>query len=361
MTAAMKPSRVLRGVCAIFTLVGLWKPYEKSKIYRILYDIFGGTFLSIFVILYAFFMFANLLLLDDIQDLTNRMFMSLTEVALTGKVINMFVNNRNCQRMRAILLSFPIESRAEEEILKTPGSPFEIMVLMYLVMSNGSIHAGNLMAALSSEYKLAYSGWYPGFDWENNDRDYWIVYSYQYLGIFITCHLNMSIDVYYCFVMHMIGIEIDVFGNRLCTIQRNEGTTSETMKMNLVHHYKTHQHIKECIQELQAGLMWSYFGQVVLSCVVICSTTNELAHSSFSENTFAYLSTILALAVFPLQIFLVCYFGQKIITKHELLAIKLYESDWIDMITDKFYRKTFLIFMEMLKQDSVIFIGKKVE
>lgn len=276
MAPKIKSNPVLTFLCMILKLLGLWKPYKSDKFYQNLYEIFGGIFLFIFVILYTTLMVANLFLLDDMQDLTNRLFMSLTEVALTIKVINFYMNNRKCQRMRMLLLTFPIESPTEEKTLKTPNNALKNLIIMYYLLSNGSVQLTNSIAALSSGFHLPYSGYYPGFDWQHSARDYWIIYVYQCVGMIITCNLNVTIDSYYCTIMQMISMETRIFGDRLRSMQYKENVTTE-MKSTLINHFQTHNHIKECIRELQNGLMWSYFTQVLLSGIVICSTTNELA------------------------------------------------------------------------------------
>lgn len=262
MSTQIKPSRVLSFLCGILAVFGLWKPFSYGKIFQTIYEIIGGLFLFMFAVLYAFLMFANLFLMKDFTDVTNRLFMSLTEIALAVKVISVYFNNKSVQRMRNLLLTFPVESADEDRVLKTSHSTFQTMVFMYFFVSNAAIQVGNIVAGLSGENKLAYPGWYPFFDWEHNKRDYWTIFVYQYLGMFITCNLNLAIDSYHCFIMHMISIEVGVFGDRLSAIQNNENESMDKMKANLIGHYKTHQHIKLCIREVQKGLSGFQFTSI---------------------------------------------------------------------------------------------------
>lgn len=61
---------------------------------------------------------------------------------------------------------------------------------------------------------------------------------------------------------------------------------------------------------------------------------------------------------FMMQIFLMCYFGQHVISESELLFMKFYESNWPGMIGTKGSRNLILILMEMLQQELIIVIGK---
>lgn len=302
----IRSSRVLILLCKILQLCGLWKPYDSAKITRILYNIFSVIFLFVFSGLYTFFMCANLIFLDDIKDLTNRLliysfillsvpafqpiylffilifslkyfcrlFMSLAEFALLIKVINLYWTNRSCQRMRDLFQTFPVESSEEAHILNNSNQTFGKLLFLYFLVSNMSTTISFIMTALSDGYNLAYSGWYP-LDWQHNLRDYWIVFLYQYCGMTITSNLNISTDLYFCYNMHMMRVEIGVFGDRL---EQSKAATTQEVKSYLIRHYTTHQHIMECINEIRCGVRIPYFVQILLSSIVISSLTIETAY-----------------------------------------------------------------------------------
>lgn len=68
--------------------------------------------------------------------------------------------------------------------------------------------------------------------------------------------------------------------------------------------------------------------------------------------------------VFLFQIFLMCMFGQELMTENDALLFQLYSSNWPAVIAaskrdePKSCHKMLIIFMETLKEDKQIMIGK---
>lgn len=94
-----------------------------------------------------------------------------------------------------------------------------MIIFVYFFLPNCAAQALGMTPLFTGKTNLMFSGWYPGFDWETNRNDYWTVYAYQYIGILITVNLNVCIDSYYCFVMHTLSAQINIFGHDLSSIQ----------------------------------------------------------------------------------------------------------------------------------------------
>lgn len=84
---------------------------------------------------------------------------------------------------------------------------------------NFAAHALGLAPLFTGSVYLVFKGYYPSFDWENNRKDYWSIYAYQYIGLIITANMNVVIDSYSCFVMHILSAQINIFGHRLSRTQ----------------------------------------------------------------------------------------------------------------------------------------------
>lgn len=265
-------------LCRILWSFGLWKPLNKSNSRKIVYSIYSIVFLSIFSMIYSVLMVSGIFLLTDFSDLTNRLYMSLTEAALALKVVNFFFHNRDWQKCLSEIKEFRVKSIEEEQIMQKYARIFYIVVSIYFFLPNCAIHALGQTPLFSEELKLIFPGWYPGFDWENNRHDYWYIYAYQYVGIIITCNLNLAIDSYYCFLMHTISSQIEIFGRRLSLIriEQNQNMT-KVNRLNLIKQIDTHQQINATFDLIQENLQWAYFCQVLLSGVVICAIAKELS------------------------------------------------------------------------------------
>lgn len=271
-----KPIRTF--LCRILFVFGLWKPFEKPKLRQYLYSLYSVVFLAIFSIMYTASMVVNIFLLTDFSELSNRLFMSLTEAALAVKVINFFLNNREWQLILSQLNDFRTKCARDEEVLSSRIRLISIAMKAFICNVQICVNATAFIPLLVGTKNLLYSGWYPGFDWENNQRDFWVVYAYQYIGILITGSLNVAIDVYYWFVIYILSGQYNIVGDRIESVQF-DATKDSIMKvrLELIQQMETHQCLNSKLKLIQRNIQWAYFAQVLLSSVVICSIIIELA------------------------------------------------------------------------------------
>lgn len=157
---------------------------------------------------------------------------------------------------------------------------FIFKCVMYAFFCNVQmcVHASGIIILLTGKKNILYSGWYPGFDWEHNRRDFWTIYSYQYIGIFITGCLNVGIDLYYCLLIHVLSAQINIIGHRIKSIQFDDTKSSiADVRLELIQQISTHQQLNSSLRRIQRNVQWAYFAQILLSSIVICSIIRELA------------------------------------------------------------------------------------
>lgn len=248
-------------LCGIFALTGLWHPNSQSKYVRWSYLAYSIIFLFLFAVLYSLLMVCNIFFLTDLNDLTNRLFMSLTEAAFAIKAVNFFLHNGEYQEMLVELKKFHYESSAEGDYIRKRLRFFQIAVYIYFFLPNCAAQALSINAYMLSGNKLIFSGWYPGFDWQNDQRDYFTILFYQHIGIFLSTNVNMAIDAYYCFVMHMITAQYDIFGKRLRALKVEDLVSASKVRK----YVETHRNINLMLKTLQQKIQWAYFSQVCFS------------------------------------------------------------------------------------------------
>lgn len=270
----------------ILFLTGLWRPFHESKPIRWLYNIYGVTVIFIFSIVYTFALTVSFIMNLNSPGFTRRMFMTVEELAFAFKVMSIFINNANCQRIRATLNDFELISIAEEHLLQKKINSFRKAMIIYWFMPNISIIAWHLNVLFSGSKTLVFDVWYPGFDWQNNRCDYWIIFMHQCFGLIYTANLNVITDMYYVFAMYVNGIKLEILGNRLSTIQYDGDTMMKLTKNILLINLRNYVQIKDAIEVLKKDLKWAYFAQVLLSSIVICGCTSELAKVSISVEKF---------------------------------------------------------------------------
>lgn len=265
-------------LCGLLFILGLWKPFEKPIWLQYIYSTYSVVLLTTFSIIYSATMVINIFLLTDFSDLSNRLFMSLTQAALAIKVINFFFNNRDWQRILSELNDFRTKCANDEQIMWARVRIFLIAMYTFFFNLQLCLHASGLIPLFGGAQDLIYSGWYPGFDWANNRRDYWTIYTYQYIGIFITANLNVAIDMYYCFVIHILSAQFNIIGHRINSIHFDETKDSlGNVRLDFIEQMEAHQRLNSTFKLIQRNIQWAYFSQVLLSSIVICAMTRELA------------------------------------------------------------------------------------
>lgn len=265
-------------MCGFFRTFGLWKPYEKSETSVNLYSVYSVILLFTFPITYAFFMVCNIFFLTDSAELTNRLYVSFTQAALAIKVINFFFNNREWQQILTEIGEFRLKSSKEVKSIQQRALVIQVLYFIYMIDCNITIFGYAIFPLLNGAKDLIYSAWYPGLDWQNNRKTYWIVYTYQEIGSLITVHLNVTIDSYYCFLMYILSAQVNIFGDRLSELQAADGAnTVHQNYLNLIETIQMHRRLNKTVALIQNNLQWAYFCQVLLSGIVICSVVNEFA------------------------------------------------------------------------------------
>ncbi|XP_031621787.1 uncharacterized protein LOC116339855 [Contarinia nasturtii] len=116
-----------------------------------------------------------------------------------------------------------------------------------------------------------YSGWYSGLDGQKNERDYWIVYVFQAIGALVTTNMNAAIHLYihlyYCFMIQIVRVDVNILGQRFCSVRTNGRISTFYARIELVWHI--HHRINKNFEFNGKNLEWAYFCQVLLSGNVI--------------------------------------------------------------------------------------------
>lgn len=266
---------------------GLWRPIGDG-IYSLLYSVYSWIFIITFSVLYTASMCANLYFLRDISQLTDMLFMSMTELALVLKIINFYVNNFKLQHMLQCMRDFRMETAHERAIMRYRLVFLIRSTIIYYICANTSLNTNAVNAAISkNNNKLIYSAYYPGVNWRESDAAYRFVFGYQYLGILFTANINLALDSYFCIMMYMLGGQIIILGNRLASVGveiNGKRKNSNEQRSELIKNIKMHNQIIEFIRNLQHCLWWSFSGQLVLSAVAVGSIANELLRVSDLRN-----------------------------------------------------------------------------
>lgn len=226
MTAKLNTLKVTNILLFFFSIFGLWPTANKT-----FYKLFSAILLTVFSLAYTIFMIINLIAFTDMSELTDSMYMSLTEIALLLKIANFIFHHSTMHYLLATIQKFELETKTEIVLAKNRISGFFKLVIYYYCCVNWTATYIDVSALFVNEpIVLPYRGWYP-IDWQYNRVSYWLVYMYQVIGMAITSNLNVTIELFPIFLLFTVSLEIEVLGLRLQNTQysRHKSVTSVTL------------------------------------------------------------------------------------------------------------------------------------
>lgn len=197
----------------VFYILGIW-PKQEASIY---YWIYGIVMVLIFFILLTMAMIIQLIGFTEMSNLTESMFMTLTEFSLMTKILNLYIHLRSIQQLLRSVEEFRLETVAEREYFNK-----RLKLIFFLLMIDFSItnlaHVLAIMKVLlDSSRNLTFPLWCP-FDWKNNSQNYWLVSTYQLFAMGITSNTHVAIQWYTTFIFCMISTKTEILSMRLQNI-----------------------------------------------------------------------------------------------------------------------------------------------
>lgn len=221
-------------------------------------------------------MICDIFFLTDISDFSDRLYMTLASTAALTKAIHFIIYNEEWQLIFKEIKEFRINSIEERTIINDRRRLFQKIVI--LLFSNANIYGFSMALIAALNGKTMYSGWYPGFDVQNNELDFWIIYGFQGIGTAIIASISLTLDSYYCFMMFMTESQLKIFGHRLSALQmENDYRSVLRIRTELINHIHTHQRIESTFEKIRKNLQAALFFQILLSGIIISLITIELA------------------------------------------------------------------------------------
>lgn len=197
----------------VFNVCGLW-PSKLSGWLAMLYNFYSLTIIVVFLFVYDLSLTVYIFFIEDVQEATNSLCMSLTLITLFGKVLNFKIFSRRIQRLLNSVEEFRLENDQETLLAEQRISFYNKLILFLYISANGAgsaIYSGTI---LSSEVRLPFLAWFP-IDWKSNYTAYVSLYIYQVIGMTIQSNLNVTMDLFSAYLMHVASIKLEILGRRL--------------------------------------------------------------------------------------------------------------------------------------------------
>lgn len=278
---------------------------------------------------------------DDLEQVGRVMYMSLTELPLLIKVINILY-----RRDEAASLMRELDECASHEdwqIYRRSQGNFKRIYLLYIGGSYAVALIGFISVLLQDEYELPF-GYYVPFEW-HNPRGYLAAWSYNVLAMSLCCLTNVCLDTTYCFFMFQIGLLYRFLNLRLQALhEASEHEALPELRRIFRYHQRLHRLTRQC-QQLVSPYVAS---QVSFSAFIICFSGYRLVQMGWQQNPGLFLATLQFEAVMVVQIFLPCYYGNQLTIHANQLTNSVFHTNWLEYSVKT--RKELICYMEYLKR-----------
>lgn len=270
----------------IFRIFGLWFSTD-SRIYKIYALILHITFTVIFTV----FMLMNLILVTNIREATHAFYMTFTIISMFTRVMCFLWHNSRIRLCLEPIHDFDIQTIDEAKLLERKLNSFMNLVIVFYVACIAVLIMAFVQVLFMTEPKLPFPSYYP-LDWQHNRLDYWIVYFYQ-VGCLITgLNTNVGIQLFSCYLMHMLRFWMEVLGMRLVKLGSNvkdigRSETNTALKDNedfIVKCIASHQTLTRLKNDFQISFTIAFFADICTGSITICMLAYQLAVvSKFSD------------------------------------------------------------------------------
>lgn len=159
-------------------------------------------------------MLIEIFYIENVIEATNNLCMTLTLITLFGKVLNFKYFLKNIQNLLHFAEEFDLENGEEVELVQKSLTFYTKLVKFLIIAVNIAGSSNYIGAFFTGEHKLPYLAWYP-FDYRNNYTLYVALYLYQSIGMFIQSNLNITMDLFSAYVIHIGSVQLELVGKRL--------------------------------------------------------------------------------------------------------------------------------------------------
>ncbi|XP_011705259.1 PREDICTED: odorant receptor Or1-like [Wasmannia auropunctata] len=326
---------MLKFTLTILTIAGCWRPFSWTPLIN--HTLYNAYTLLIISLLYSFtftqFMDA-VLNVDNPDDFTNIMYLMLTLFAACYKILNMWVNHESFAKLIQNLtegtfkplVSVEVEIRRKfEKIIQNIAMCYTIMVLVTC-----AIH---YLVSLMTNFKkrqLTLPGWVP-YNY-SSFMLFCLTHTHQHVGVITASLVNVSCDSLIVGLLLHLCCQITILQYRLKGVINGQNTLRACVLQ--------HRHIIKFANAANERFTKIIGFQFITSTFVVCSNLFQLTRSRFNVN-FIMLSAYTFCVL--VQIFIYCWFGNKLKLMSIQLVDSIFEIEWIAL--DNKTKKSLLMIM----------------
>ncbi|KAM7348097.1 odorant receptor 94a-like [Cochliomyia hominivorax] len=292
----------------------------------------------------------------DLNEASDILYIVLTETALLVKILSIWYNDKLIKSMFFEWQHnemFELKTTEECVIWRDTMKVYNLITVNYIGCSLSVVGFGFAAVLFLSHYQLPFSYWLP-FDW-TDPLNYWYAYFYELITLPVACISNCTSDMFFCYMMQHLALQFKMAALRLEKLGfQNINTNRETTEKLLVV-IKLHLKLKRMSRSCERIISYPICAQILLSAFILCFSLYRLQNINALEDPVSFLSLVQFVMAMILQIFLPCYFSNKLTTESSLLLNSIYNSKWYEMSPHN--RKLILMFMQYLQEPVILKAG----
>ncbi|KAL7729217.1 hypothetical protein ACLKA6_009675 [Drosophila palustris] len=328
----------VRTVFQLQKYLGLWKLQDESSWMKRIYPFvlhLPLTFTQIAL------MWLEVITSNDLEQAGRVMYMSLTQLPLLIKVINIWYRQEEAYNFMEQVEKF-VETE-DVKLLEREERHFKHIYYLYLGGSITVALFGYISVFFQDTYELPF-GYYVPFEWQN-PQGYFYAWGYNVLAMTVCCLSNAQLDSMGCYFMLKISLLYRCLNIRLMALQQeSESKALPELRRIFQRHTQVHLLTRQCELLVSPYVL----SQVVLSAFILCFSGYRLVQMGWKQNPGLFLAILQFMAVMIVQIFLPCYYGNQLTVHANQLTNSVFNTNWLEYTAKT--RKELICYMEFLKR-----------
>lgn len=357
----------------VWQLTGLMRPPGVSGVSYVIYAV---TLNLLVTFLFPLSLLARLFFTRNLQEMCENLTITITDIVANLKFVNVYLVRRQlheirvllrCLDARALQVGNPEELAALRGEVENAKSGFRYFARIFVFGTTLSC----LRVAIAPERQLLYPAWF-GLDWRHSTRAYVGIYVYQLFGLIVQAVQNCASDsyppAYLCLLTgHMRALELRV---RRIGFKENFSTVSSWSGLEDFDVWRLRMHLElvQCCKDLivvyrlrsiiQQTLSTACMAQFACSAAVQCFVALHFLYVVDTHDLSAMILSMVFFAAVTLEVFIICYFGDRMRTQSEALCDAFYACNWVDQLPQ--FKRDLLFTLARTQRRSMILAGNYI-
>lgn len=193
-----------------FQVFGHWMDAQHSSLF---YRIFSVG-VRCWYLIYLSFLIAFLYDANELEEITNSLYISLTVTAMLVKIFNFANYNDGIRGCLQQTHDFRLQTDEEWKLYRSRHKSFAIKMISYYTVCYCAVFMQILNAMVRAQPTLPFRGAYP-LNWRDDHLHYWLVFIFQSLGMVSCLHMNVTLEQFECFMLYEVSIQFEMLCSRI--------------------------------------------------------------------------------------------------------------------------------------------------